>query len=81
MPKRIKHTGKQVSMFLLHLVVFAIANLAMWYITYAGKTEWVYPWPAWVTAAWGLLVVGHACTIWANYEDRGMDTFKKQLQN
>ncbi|RQO31490.1 hypothetical protein DBR32_05905 [Taibaiella sp. KBW10] len=81
MPQKIKHTSKQVSMFLLHLVVFAIANVIMWYTLYKGETGWVYPWPAWVTAAWGLMVVGHACTIWANFEDKGMDVFKKQLNN
>ncbi|HLU16513.1 MAG TPA: hypothetical protein VKZ76_00520 [Edaphocola sp.] len=68
-------------MFFVHLVVFAIANAIMWYTLYAGADGWVYPWPAWITATWALLVVGHACTIWYNYEDRGMDEFKRQLNN
>ena len=81
MPKKIKHTGKQVSMFFAHVVIFAIVNAILWYVCYSGATGWVYPWPAWITASWALCVIGHACTIWSNYEDRGMDIFNQQTQN
>lgn len=81
MPARIKHTKKQVSYFVLHLIVFLVVNAILWLITYSGKEGWVYPWPAWVTATWALMVVGHACMIWANYEDRGMDEFNRQINN
>ncbi|MBL7705854.1 MAG: 2TM domain-containing protein [Taibaiella sp.] len=77
MPKKIKHTKKQVSMFIVHLIVYLVASAAMWFSL--GPND--YPWPAWVIATWGLMVVGHACTIWYNYEDRGMDEFKRQLNN
>ncbi|MBX9449889.1 MAG: 2TM domain-containing protein [Taibaiella sp.] len=44
------------------MIAFFIVNAILWYFTYAGKENepFVYPWPIWITAAWGLLVVGHA---------------------
>lgn len=79
MPKKLPTSKKQVSMWLLHVVIFAIVNAILWYICYAGKEGWQYPWPSWITAAWFLLVVGHACMIWANYEDKGYDEWREQL--
>lgn len=83
MPKRIPSTGKQRSKWLLHLVVFLIANAIMWFMTYYGKENepFVYPWPAWITAAWGLLVIGHACMVWSNFEDKNFDEWTAQTKN
>lgn len=81
MPKKIPATKKQGMMWLLHLVVFAAVNGFLWYLCYAGKEGWQYPWPIWITSAWGLLVVGHACMIWANYEDKGLDDWNRQVAN
>lgn len=82
MPKRLPSTGKQRSQWLLHLVVFLIANAIMWFMTYNGKENepFVYPWPAWITAAWGLLVIGHACMVWSNYEDKNYDEWVAQTK-
>lgn len=81
MPKKLPATGKQVRGWFLHLVVFAIVNAILWYMCYAGTTGWVYPWPIWITSAWGLLVIGHACMVWANYEDKGLEEWKRQAAN
>ena len=67
-------------MFMLHVVVFLVANVIMWY-PIAVAPEWKYPWPAWITAAWGLMIIAHACTIWGNYDDQGMDTFHRQVKS
>lgn len=83
MPKRIPSTGKQRSQWFIHLVIFLLANAVMWYMTYHGKENepFVYPWPAWITAAWGLLVIGHACMVWSNYEDKNFDEWIEQTKN
>jgi hypothetical protein len=81
MPKKIPATGKQVRGWFLHLVVFLIVNAILWYICYAGKEGWQYPWPIWITSAWGLLVVGHACMIWANYSDHAYEEWVRQTKN
>ena len=77
MPKKLPHTKKQVSKFVLHLIVYLVASAAMWFSLGPGD----YPWPAWVIATWGLIVISHACTIWYNYEDRGMNAFHEQLKS
>lgn len=81
MPKKLPATGKQVRGWFLHLIVFAVVNAALWYICYAGAKGWVYPWPSWITAAWGLTVIGHACLVWGNYEDKGHQEWKRQASN
>ncbi len=81
MPKKLPTTGKQVRGWFLHLLLFAVVNAVLWYICYAGKEGWVYPWPIWITSAWGLLIIGHACTVWADYEDKGLDDWKRQAAN
>lgn len=80
MPKKIPSTAKQRRSFMLHVVAFLIINAIMWYFTYAGKENepFVYPWPIWITATWFLLVVGHACMIWYNYEDPNFDEYRRQ---
>jgi hypothetical protein len=81
MPKKLPATGKQVRGWFLHLIVFAVVNAILWYICYKGATGWVYPWPSWITAAWGLTVIGHACLVWGNYEDKGHEEWKRQASN
>lgn len=83
MPARIKATSKQKSQWLIHLVIFLIVNAVLWFITYNGKMDeaFVYPWPAWITAAWGLLVIGHYALVWYNYEDPNFDEWVAQTKN
>jgi len=78
---KILPTGRQKMIFVVHVIIFAIANTIMW-MTYKGsKPGWHYPWPAWITAAWGLAVVGHMCALWTSYEDPGMEDYNRQVQN
>jgi hypothetical protein len=81
MPKRVTPTGKQKSAFMIHFVVYAIAFIAMWSLYDKGATEWAYPWPAWITAAWGLALIGHWCAVYRSYEDKGADEFYRQAKN
>jgi hypothetical protein len=81
MPQKIKPTGRQKSMFLAHFVVFAIASAIMW-LTYDNGVEgWAYPWPAWITAAWALSLIGHWCAVYTSYEDKGMEEYQRQSHN
>lgn len=78
MPKKIPASGQKK--FFLHVLVYLIANAIMWYFTYAGKEHeaFVYPWPIWITAAWGLMLVGHACLVWFSYEDKYDEIYEQQ---
>jgi len=78
MPNKIKPTAGQKSKFYIHFVVYAIATAAMLMTYDKGATEWVYPWPAWIIAAWGLALIGHWCAVYTSYEDKGMDEFTHQ---
>jgi hypothetical protein len=78
MPKRIAPTGRQKSLVFLHFAVFAIATVACWALYQGKSTEWAYPWPAWTTAAWGLLLLGHFCVVFASYEDKGLTEYERQ---
>ncbi len=84
MANKIAPTSKQKSGFLVHLVIFAIVNVLIW-MAYKGSMRidikgWPYPWPAWITAAWALAVVGHWCSLWTNYEDKGYSKFISETQ-
>ncbi len=81
MPKKLPATGKKVRGWFMHLIVFGIVNAILWYICYKGATSWVYPWPSWITAAWGLTIVAHACLVWANYEDKNHEEWTRQANN
>jgi hypothetical protein len=81
MPQKILPTSGQKKIFVLHVLVFAIINALMWLTYDLGADSWVYPWPAWITAAWGLSLVGHWCTLYTTYEDKGMDDYSRQLKN
>lgn len=81
MPKRIPATKKSISRWIIHLVIFLVVNAALWFICFNGKEGWVYPWPIWITAAWGLTMIAHASVVWASHEDRAHDEFHRQTLN
>lgn len=81
MPNKVKPTAKQKQMFFLHVIVFAVVTAITWFICYSAKEGWVYPWPAWTTAAWGLGLIGHWCAVYTSYEDPGMEEYKRQEVN
>lgn len=74
-------TGRQKMIFVVHLIIFIIANAIMWMTYKGGAKGWVYPWPAWITAAWGLAIIGHMCALWTSYSDPGMEDYMRQTQN
>lgn len=77
-------TGRQKMIFVVHLLIFIVATAAMVFI-HAGQEKaahaWVYPWHAWIIAAWALAVIGHMCALWTSYDDPGMNDFKVQTEN
>ncbi len=81
MHKKIKSTGKQKSMLLLHTVIFAIITALSWMMYDKHDGHWAYPWPAWTTAAWALALLGHFCIVFTSYEDKGFDEYQKQQGN
>ena len=77
-------TAGQKRNFYIHLVIYLIAVGTM--VAYHGHQEkvangWVYPWHAWIIAAWGLAVIGHMCALWTSYEDPGMIEYERQKEN
>lgn len=84
MPRKIPPTAGQKRIFYIHVLVFAVAVVAMFMI-HAGQEKkagtWVYPWHAWPVAAWALAVIGHWCALWTTYEDKGLDEYNRQVQN
>lgn len=81
MPQKIKPTARQKSMFMIHLIVFLVASAIMWFTYDMGAEGWVYPWPAWITAAWGLSLIGHWCAVYTSFEDPGHVEFDRQTKN
>jgi hypothetical protein len=82
MPKKLKPTGRQKSIFYIHLVVFAIATVVMVMIhREQGREHWAYPWHAWIIAAWALSLLGHGCAVYFSYEDKGHEEYKRQEIN
>lgn len=92
MPKKIAPTKKQVSALILHAIIFTVVNAALW-VFYSktplrvdvtsmgypqGVEAWAYPWPIWITAAWGLSLIGHWASLFTNYEDAGNKTYMEQ---
>lgn len=78
MPKKIKATGKQKSMFFLHAAVFTLATILSFMFYDYGVKGWAYPWHAWTVAAWGLCLLGHGCIVFASTEDHGYDLYRQQ---
>lgn len=82
MLQKIQPTGRQKSMFFLHVIVFAIATIIMVLIhKKQGEFEWAYPWHAWIIAAWGLSLIGHGCAVYTSYEDPGHEEYRRQEKN
>ena len=84
MPAKIIPNAKDKSKFMMHVVIFVIANAALWAYWYFGQganKQWVYPWGIWITAAWGLSLIGHWCAVYTNYEDVGNADYLKQKSN
>lgn len=81
MPKKIQPTKRQKTILVLHIIVFAIVNTIMWLTYDKGVKGWAYPWPAWITAAWALGLVGNFCLLFTTYEDPGQQEFDRQLHN
>lgn len=82
MPQKIKPTGRQKSMFFLHVVIYAIGVIAMVMIHHKqGEHHWAYPWHAWIIAAWGLSLIGHGCAVYTSYEDKGHEDYRRQETN
>jgi hypothetical protein len=78
MSNQIKPTGKQKSMFMLHVVIFAIGTALSWMLYDKGAKGWAYPWPAWTTAAWALCLLGHWCIVYTSVEDKGWNAYRQQ---
>lgn len=81
MPKKLPVIRKQVGWWFIHFIVFLVVNAILWYVCFHGKIGFVYPWPIWITAAWFLWLVGHACIVWSSYDDRFFNTWKEQTNN
>ena len=80
MTKRIPASGSQKMFLLIHAIIYGIAVAIMWTTYDKGHTHWTYPWPAWITAAWGLWLLGHVCIVFRSYEDKGLRTYQQQDQ-
>ena len=81
---KILPTGRQKSIFFLHVVIFLVVNAVLWYMRsrqMEAEHRWVYPTAAWITAAWGLAVIGHMCALWTSYSDPGMEDYERQKNN
>lgn len=79
MSKKIKATGKQNTMVILHIVAFTIVTILSWMLYDKGANgHWAYPWPAWTTATWALFVLGHLCIVYRSYEDPGYAEYRHQ---
>jgi len=82
MPRKIVPTAGQKRTFFIHFVVFAIATVIMVMIhKKQGEHHWAYPWHAWLIAAWGLSLIGHWCSVYTNYVDKGTEEYKRQEKN
>lgn len=81
---KINPTSGQKRLFYIHLIVYIIATIAQILIHRGQESAakgWVYPWHAWIIAAWGLGIIGHMCALWTSYEDPGMVEYERQTQN
>jgi len=78
MPTKIKPTGRQKSILALHMVIFAIGVTIMWMTYDKGVRGWAYPWPAWITAGWGLGLLGHICVTFTSYDDKGWNQYRHE---
>lgn len=86
MAEKIIPTSKQKSKLMIHAVIFVIANVLLWMfydkppLLIESAKDIAYPWPAWITAAWGLALVGHWAALFTNYKDHGSDEYIRQAK-
>ncbi len=79
MPKKIKPTSGQISMLVVHTVVFIIGSAIMqWINNKQSVNGWAYPWQAWIIAAWALCLLGHFCLVFTSTEDQGYTDYRRQ---
>lgn len=84
MSENLVPTSKQKSTFMLHVVVFIIANAALWaywWFVQGANHQWVYPWGSWITAAWALSLIGHWAAVYTASSDAGHDEYLRQKNN
>ena len=86
MAKKIAPTGGQKSKLIIHAIIFIIINVLLW-VFYKEKPLRIesakgiaYAWPAWITAAWALALIGHWAALFTNYEDPGNDEYLRQAK-
>ncbi len=83
MASKIAPSAKQKSTFVMHTIIFILANAAMWAFWWFGQGanhKWVYPWAIWLTSAWALSLIAHWAAIYTNYEDAGTEEYIRQKQ-
>lgn len=82
MPQKLIPTAAQKRNFVIHCIIFTIATVIMVMIhKKQGEFHWAYPWHAWIIAAWALSLLGHMCTVFFAYEDKGEQDYKRQAKN
>ncbi len=86
MGAKIKPTAKQKSQLIIHAIIFLVVNVLLWLffdkppLLIESAKGIAYPWPSWITAAWGLALIGHWAALFANYEDAGTDEYLRQAK-
>lgn len=82
MPRKIQPSAKSKRILVMHFLAFVVASIIMVMIhREQGKLEWAYPWHAWIIAAWGLSLIGHWCAVYFDYEDQGLNEYRRQESN
>ncbi|HSS35959.1 MAG TPA: 2TM domain-containing protein [Patescibacteria group bacterium] len=56
--------------FTIHLVVYLAVNALLWVIWAYNGANLSAPWPIFVTLGWGIGLVAHGWTVYAQSEDR-----------
>lgn len=85
MANKINPTSKQKSKLMVHAIIFVVVNTILW-MTYQKDAmrvdvhEWAYPWVIWITAAWGLSLIGHWAALYKNFEDPGNAEYLRQAK-
>jgi hypothetical protein len=63
--------------FYIHLAAFVCINAMLWWI-FAMVATVAFPWPAVVTALWGLGLLGHAAAVWGT--SRGEGAVQREME-
>lgn len=66
--------------FSIHLVVYLAVNLLLWAIWAYSGADIQAPWPIFVTLGWGIGLVAHWWTVYAQSEDRHAAAVEKEMQ-